>query len=267
MWRLSNVNVGIRVRDAARDPVYDVLERFPRLWCAYIRVRTPHYRLVTPKTDIVIDGFQGSAQTFALHAFLAVNPDTQVASHMHNPAHLVVAVRMGLPTLLIVRDPIDAVASWTVRQEGTDPQVELRRWEWFHRRVLAHLGGMVVTPFEQVTRSFGDVITELNARYDRSFAPFPHSDQHAVDTLLKDMRTYSVQSHGEERGDLIAPTPSIARDEGLAEVRQRLLNPDLAALRADVQSLYHRVVAHVDPGTHEERQSSSRQARPSGSPS
>src|SRR5688572_15708483 len=108
-----------RARHYARRP----LARTPYLWDAAMRVR-PGKRatLARPDTAIVIEGFLRSGNTFSVAAFQIANgSELHIGRHLHGAPHVLRAVRMGLPTLVLVRPPRDAVLSYLVRRPTLTP--------------------------------------------------------------------------------------------------------------------------------------------------
>ena len=68
--------------------------------------------LVSPSTDLVIEGFPRSGNTFAVAAFVLSQPrPVRIAHHHHVPAQVIYAVKRGIPVLVVVRKPDDAVLS------------------------------------------------------------------------------------------------------------------------------------------------------------
>src|ERR687894_957930 len=103
-----------RARHYARRP----LARTPYLWDAAMWVR-PGKRatLARPDTALVIEGFLRSGNTFSVAAFeLANGPKLHVGRHLHGAPHVLRAVRLGLPTIVLIRQPRDAVLSSLVRR-------------------------------------------------------------------------------------------------------------------------------------------------------
>lgn len=146
----------------------------PALFRAYY-ARHPRFRhlLVRPDTDLVIEGFPRSANSFAVLAFEQAQPSPpRLAHHLHAPAQLELAVRYGVPVLVLLREPIDAVASLLIREPGLDADVALARYHAFHRAVERHVERLVLARFTQVTRDFGSVIEAVNQRFGRSFTPY-----------------------------------------------------------------------------------------------
>ena len=108
----------------------------------YLPIARWHYRgvedrVVCPDTELVIDGFQRSANTFASIAFEISQPRPRsTAHHLHAASQIVAAARMHIPCILLVRDPVDAVISHLQRVPRVTPRQALTNWTRFHERVL-----------------------------------------------------------------------------------------------------------------------------------
>jgi hypothetical protein len=167
-----------------------VLGRSPSLYYPLFRHRRGYRSLlVTDETDICIEGFPRSANSFAVGAFESVNPDAEIAHHGHVPAQIIRACQLGLPTIVLIRDPLEAVISLYALQlqnkahSGSDSWLlnvsfkhQLLSWLSFYERVGAVHADLVLAPFETVVTDFGQVIDFVNRRYGTDFAVFQHTD-------------------------------------------------------------------------------------------
>src|ERR671920_2182155 len=79
-----------------------------------LRTRKDLTRAVTPDTQLVIEGFPRSGNSFARRAFIMAQDEPQIknhiAHHLHVPAQVVQAARWQIPTLVLIRRPRDAVS-------------------------------------------------------------------------------------------------------------------------------------------------------------
>ncbi len=74
-------------------------------------------QFVCEDTDIVIDGFPGSANSFVYRLVKARHKGTiNIATHIHFPSQIHHAVHLKKPVLLLVRSPNDAVLSFVAKQ-------------------------------------------------------------------------------------------------------------------------------------------------------
>jgi hypothetical protein len=124
-------------------------------------------------TDAVIEGFPRSANTFAATAFeLAHTRHVRVARHLHVPSQIIAGARLGIPTIVLVRDPEEAVLSLSLWTPHLTLEEGLRDYIRFYRCILPYHGRFVVATFQEVSTDFGEGIRRLN---DGSAQPFTNS--------------------------------------------------------------------------------------------
>ena len=176
----------------------DLLEATPAAYRAamILRHRNAPFlrRIVSSRHDIVIDAFPRSASSFAVSAFMFSNGwrDPRVATHVHSPAQIVLAVRWERPTLVLIRQPGAAVVSLLalLQQSGSlDPgrlsRAAVARWvgyqtsryAQFYERIEPLRDGYVLAGFEETTRDFGAVIRRVNERFGTDFDVFDSTDE------------------------------------------------------------------------------------------
>jgi len=82
-----------------RFALRSVLGRSPAVYFGIQRLRPSRRHLLVKKdTEIVIEGYPRSANTFAVAAFLlAQGRAVKIAHHLHVPAQVIQAVRWGIP--------------------------------------------------------------------------------------------------------------------------------------------------------------------------
>ena len=109
----------------------DLLESLPVAYCAVMRSRHPEWFLAGAGTDVVIEGYQSCGNTFARKAMEHSNPSVRIASHTHSWANVAVGLRLGKPVIVLLRQPLDAVASHAVRMRLDDLDPELSGYPRF----------------------------------------------------------------------------------------------------------------------------------------
>ncbi len=176
---------------------------FKRLLClspkAYIFLlhwkRRGHWSsdwIVRKDSEIVIEGFPRSGNSFARSAFQRANPGVQkIATHVHSPAQVILAVQYKRPTVVMLRRADDAVVSLIAFSaqlgqreiEGSKNLKIVRRSIFeayrsyinFYKKIEKHKSDFVYAPFEEITSDFGKVIDKINARFDTQFERFSHN--------------------------------------------------------------------------------------------
>lgn len=64
--------------------------------------------------DFYIDGFWRCGNSFFSDAVRLRNPDLKVMSHCHSPKTIEAAVMQKINTVILIREPIDAVVSFSL---------------------------------------------------------------------------------------------------------------------------------------------------------
>jgi hypothetical protein len=223
-------------------------------------------------TDIVIDGFPRCANTFAAIAFqLAQREPVRIAHHLHAPAHLGAAVHAGVPTIVLVREPIAAVSSEVIRERPVRVDTVLSAYGRFYEHVLPYLDRATVGEFGLVTTAFGRVIGSLNERCGTTFDPFDHVERNvrlvfalidererrperkhvdrfiAGDAPLRDVveAALALDRDGTPAAEAehAVPRPSSHRDEMQRVIRRQIESRHLRPALRRAQRVYERVAS------------------------
>jgi hypothetical protein len=197
-------------------------------------------RVVTPDTQLVIEGFPRSANTFARVAFNAAQSGrVRIAHGLHVPAQVVRAAQLRIPTLVLIRKPKDAVLSFAIRDPITVDQA-LRYYISFYETSEKYRDAYVLGLFEEVTEDFGEVIRRINNRFKTNFAPFTH-DERNVDGVFARIEKNSRKRFGEMSMENRASRPFASREKLKREVEYELENPKRRDLISRADSVYERL--------------------------
>lgn len=148
------------------------LSTSPRLY-RFLARRLGNARLITDDTDLVIDGFPRSANSYVEAAFtVSQRPrGIAIASHTHAAAQIIEATRRDLPTVLLYRDPDEAIASFIdMAAGGLNPSLLYREYVTFYGAVLPVIDRVALAPFNVSTKDFPAVVKRTNALFGTAFA-------------------------------------------------------------------------------------------------
>jgi hypothetical protein len=229
----------------ARTMAADLLEYVPGTYCAVMRRRHPEWFLVDDTSDVVVEGYQSCGNTFARKALEQANPSLRIASHCHSWANVARGLRLGKPVVVLLRPPLDAVASHAVRMRLDDLDRELRRYHRFYRRVSTVTGSVVLAPFEMTVDRFGDVVRALNARFATSFKPFDHTDPGAKAVVFEEMELEALSTPSELDRMWRIARPSADREEATRVMRARLGGLAHRSPLARCQAVHEELLARV----------------------
>ncbi len=217
----------VRFRPALRDP------EDPCLW-------------VRRTTEIVIEGYPRSGNTFAVVAFRhAQGREIEIAHHLHAAAQIKRAARIDVPAIVLVREPSEAILSLVVRDPQVSMRWALRSYIRFYSAVIPYLGNMVVAPFDTVTSDFAGIIRMVNTRYGTAFKEFV-PDEDTLNSVRQTVQWLgqldSMRTGWDYR--LSVALPSEQRRHAKEARRTEYLDERNKPLRLAADSLYERVMQY-----------------------
>lgn len=119
-------------------------------------------RFANRLTDLVIDGFPGSGNSFVSNnARAAVHQPVNIESHFHFTAQLKRAAALGVPAIVLVRDPEGACNSLKSKTPRYWNWLIVLRWLRYHRYVLRHGSKFAIVLFKAFTTDV-DVIRQAS---------------------------------------------------------------------------------------------------------
>lgn len=155
------------------------IEKRPALYMRMLRIKNKGRKferfIVSDETDLVIEGFPRCANSFATQSIRLLTReqgrDFRFATHAHSSAHVVAGLRIGKPTLVVIREPKSAIISLQAlwRQSGISIQSVnglLKRYIQFYEMLMPYRTDIVVSDFKRTTAEYPGVIRELNERFD-----------------------------------------------------------------------------------------------------
>lgn len=118
-------------------------------------------------TEITIDGLQRSSNTFFTDIFMRANPETRVAHHLHCSGQIKKSIALGIPTVVIIREPVSAACAIHVLW----PYISLRRALRAYVRYYSALSpaDSVIAFFDDITTKPDSVIDQINEQYGTQF--------------------------------------------------------------------------------------------------
>ena len=203
----------------------------------YWLARKDQARIVTPDTQLVIEGFPRSANTFARVAFnRAQSERVRIAHGLHVPAQVIRAATWRIPTLVLIRKPKDAVLSFAIRDPISVDQA-LRYYLSFYETVEEYRDAYVLGLFEEVTEDFGEVIRRINDRFGTVFSPFSH-DERNVEGVFARIEKNSRKRFGETSLEDKVSRPFASREKLKREVSYELDDQKRRDLISRAETVY-----------------------------
>jgi hypothetical protein len=129
------------------------------------------HTLASHRSEIVVDGFPRSGNTYAVSALMAAQShETRIARHVHLPVQFELAKKYAIPAVLLVRHPVDAAVSLLIREPALSPEHVMRRYVIFHEQMEEFRASVVVGTFRQVVEDPYSIYRKVNHRFGTRFA-------------------------------------------------------------------------------------------------
>lgn len=221
----------------------------PAIYLPLRRLFTSSIGVVRQDTELLIEGYPRSGNSFAEAAFRLAQPrPVKLAHHTHAAAQVLAAVRWSIPVLLLIRPPIEAARSLVMHYPAVfTPAKCLKEYIVFHEAIEPIRDKYLLARFETVTSDFGSVIHALNGRFGTHFEVFEHTaaNEEAAFHLLNQLS----RERGTVSGESEPYSPD--RDEGYRLARERdkerileaFERRDLRDLRRHAEGCYQKMLS------------------------
>lgn len=194
--------------------------------------------ICTLDTELVIEGYPRSANSFAVWAFrLSQQREIKIAHHVHVPAQVIYAAKHGIPTLILIREPADAVIALKIRYPWVSIRDALYAYRLFYKRIQPYFESFVLATFEEVTTDYGKVIRKVNEKFGTRFDVFEHSEENVAKVFAR-IEERARQLTGIEQVDGFAAFPSAKKEAIKKDLRTALDDPRLRSQLNQCQAIY-----------------------------
>jgi hypothetical protein len=198
-------------------------------------------------TEVVIEGFERSGNSFAVTAFqLAQGRPVRIAHHLHAAGQVILAHRLGVPTIVLIRQPEDAIVSLLFRYPRLSVAQAMKGYRRFYEPLVNLRSAFVLARFESVISDFGMVTRRLNQAFGTRFEVFEHTAENAE-------RCFALIEHANRtkygRGavdESSVARPSDARADARASLVSRYRSPKLSNERLRIEALYAALAERAD---------------------
>ncbi|MEW6059378.1 MAG: hypothetical protein AB1551_04435 [Actinomycetota bacterium] len=228
---------GRRLATRAAYEAKTIAAAYPSLAVPAARWRG-HGEVVAPDTHILIEGYPRSANQFAVAAFrLAQGRPVSVAHHTHAPGHVLAALRLGVPALVLIREPEESILEFLIVRPHLTIRQVLRGWVRFYSTLAPHRSRFVTGAFRDVIGDYGAVIRHVNRRFSTRFAEFDHTEEN-VRECFRQMDAYWHERVGPAGSiEAYVGRPSDERERRKDAMRHAYRQTP-AALRRRAEALY-----------------------------
>ena len=114
--------------------------------------------LFSAYTDVVIEGFPRAGNTFFVLAFQErCSQDLKIAHHVHLTCQIKEAIKHNVPTIVLIRDPINAILSLKIREPKIYFIVAYVWYLFFYTYVLKNKNHVEIKDFSTFTNDYSNI--------------------------------------------------------------------------------------------------------------
>jgi hypothetical protein len=201
-------------------------------------------RSVCYNSEIVIEGYNRTANTFAVCAFLfSQGRPVRIGFRTHSPAQVIYAIKRGIPALVLIRDPADTIISGIIfAQHRGEMEVSMkqatRAYIRFYRKILPWRDHLIIGNFDLVTNDFGKLISELNHRYNKKFNLFEANEKNT--TICKEIIKEGYKDYYGDDISLVVSSPVMKREEIKKDLKNAFWGNDMKKVRENAFDIYNK---------------------------
>ena len=190
-------------------------------------------------TDIIIEGYPRSANTYSVAYFQLLNPYSNISRHKHDIGHILMGVKKQLPVIVLIREPLDAIVSLVIR-EGIKPKYAIKYYNIFYSEIQNIKKKIIIADFKDCINDFSQIIVKVNNKYSLSFKYKPQSSKKEFENSIKNeiIKMEKNESGGEIRDSHIA-LPSSKR-EILKSVISQTIEEEYSGLLSESWRIYRK---------------------------
>lgn len=196
-------------------------------------------------TNIVIDGFPRCANTYATFAFdFAQTTPLNIAHHIHKKSQFLVAEKYNIPAILLIRNPIDCIASFLVRQPMYDPETLFKGYHLLYNG-LKNSDHFILANFENVLTNYGEIINAVNKKFETKFNIYVKTEENEIKVKQIIHNQDELKGATDYKQRVAYPTPE--RKSANTEIKNLLLSAKYNYLSNKCKEIYlHLISKHAN---------------------
>ena len=180
-------------------------------------------KAITAQTKLVIEGFPRSGNTFATYAIRHfAGPGLSIASHAHHIGQIKLAIRRGIPCVVVVRPPLETLASYLIAGPHCRPKDVFREYAIYYKQLLNLTHGISVVGFDQLTSDLPRVAERISRRWGTSLPIYDVSENDKA-MIFEQIERVHGRNHPRAPFERGVARPSPDRNELNIEIRSLLL--------------------------------------------
>ena len=187
-------------------------------WLFPVNYRRSQYldKIITDETEICIEGFQRSGNSFFVALFKIANPKVKIANHTHGAAQVIRATRAKIPVVVLIRNPADAIASLITWDDKLSIGLAIDTYFEFYKKLSAYSSSMLIVNFKSLIVNPDLIIRKINQRFSCNFSE-THLSSIQIDRIMNQSGLNSYDKNN-------APYPNEFKKKHNAIHKERIIS-------------------------------------------
>jgi hypothetical protein len=142
-----------------------IVKSSPQIYVPLMWLRRTPFRekICRPDTDLLIEGYESSGNSWLFAGFESLHPELRIAHHLHKVAQLKLARRYRTTGVILFRDPSQAIAS-RIAAFNCNLNIGVSEYLDFYNFALENVDLFSVYDFADVTADLGRVVNSIEER-------------------------------------------------------------------------------------------------------
>ncbi len=173
-------------------------------------------RKVNRQTQICIEGFQRSGNTFFKRLFSSHNKNVKVAHHNHSSASIKKAIKRGIPIIVLVRHPLGAISSLIAWDNSLSICIALKAYRMFYQPLMSLKAHFWMLQFEHFIDDPISHVNSINLRFDTSFEK--------VNFSKEEFQSFKQKTANSTNSPFDSPLPNEEKENRKARIQKDILS-------------------------------------------
>ncbi len=191
----------------------------------------PHI-CVTKDTTLCLEGFQRSGNGYCEAILKFKNEGLEITHHAHAFANIKRSIKWKVPILVLIRNPIDCIASLITFDERLSDDVAIKNYVNYYKGVERLKDALLLVDFLELTKTPDVIIEKLNTKYSLNLNKLNFTEEEKKEYMKQKKANY-------DQAILASPFPDKAKEVKTSKHRQRLSQNKMMNEALD---LYHRMI-------------------------
>lgn len=179
---------------------------------------TYHRQIVTKNTDLCIEGYPSSGNTFIYFLIKSLNPSLRIGNLTHSIANVKLALKYNIPCVVLIREPLEAISSRIVRfKQNIVHKKYIEEYIDFYKIVLDSKEKVIVINFNQIKENLTESIRLISKQTN---FPFPLN---LLEERVNEVKIFLKVRGYEDGNPENISLPNEKRNEMKQKVKQELL--------------------------------------------